>query len=79
MSFELPVKPIKDLKKVSDYNRERQLEMFRFSCFNSACVLMQNCNVNINNSNSIREVFDLAQLLFDEAIERDYLNYRKGE
>mgnify|MGYP001591949863 FL=1 len=77
MSFELPVKPIKDLKKVSDYNRERQLEIIWGMCFKNACVLMQRYGVNIQNSSLIKETFDLTQALFDGAVERRYPEYKK--
>ena len=58
----------KDMKTVADYNKKKQLEMFRFSCFNNASALLAS-SVIID----VIEVFDLAEKLYAEGIKRDYL------
>ena len=83
MSFELPNKelqPQKDMRKVADYNMERRLEILRGQCLNISSTLMASLNLeNKPIENVIKDLFNLAQKLFDEAIEREYLSYNGKE
>lgn len=62
MSFEIPKK---DMAKVLDYERRKQLAIFRGQCFNNAFFMKGNL--------SIKEVYDLAQELYDEGIKRGWV------
>ena len=67
-------KPNKDMKTVADYNKKKQLEMFRFSCFNNASALL----VSSSDVLDITQIFDLAEKLYAEGVKRDYLMLEKG-
>ena len=60
----------KDMKTVRDYNREQVERMFKFSCFNNACTLHQHILVD---SDTINDVFDMAQKLYDEGMRRKWV------
>lgn len=62
------IEPKKNMATVADYNKKRQLEMFRFSCFNASAAIhsgMRGVNVV--------DVLVFAEALYNEALERDYL------
>ena len=68
----------KDFKRVEDYNRIKLEEMLRFNCINNSAQLLAGSfatgNVKLVTAQAI---FNFAEALFDEAIKRDYLNYKK--
>ena len=68
--------PKKDMNTVADYNKKRQLEMFRFSCFNNASQIVSgwiNKDTALSHKNISIIVFELAEALYNKAIEQDYL------
>ena len=69
---------MKDMKKVNDFERNRQLDMMRFSCFNNASALLAgSLGGNLQTIISASQVVQYAEKLFDAILERDYLNYNK--
>lgn len=62
--------PKKDIKIVVDYNKKRQLEMFKFSCFNASASIYSGVG---GVTPLVKDVFDFAEALYNEAIKRDYL------
>ena len=76
MSFVIP--PKKDMKTVMDYERRTQLRIFRGQCFNNACVLLAPISVQLpRNQSATDSVFDLAQLLYDEGLKRNWLKIKE--
>lgn len=68
MTFELPKK---DMDKVLDYERRKQLAIFKGQCFNNACTIYSSMTYNIHFH--IKEVYDLAQQLYDEGLKRKWI------
>ena len=69
----------KDMKTVKDFENELQRRILLGQCFNNASTLLAgsfSADVKIVTA---KAVFNFAELLFDEAITRDYLNYGKIE
>lgn len=62
---------MKDMQTVADYNRKRQLDIFRGQCFNNACVLY--FTLSVDKDKNIIEVFDLAEQLYEEGLKRNWL------
>lgn len=71
--FEIPSKPKKGMKAVADYERKRQLQIFKGQCFNNACVLYSPIYTLQNIDEDLKNIFKLAQELYDEGIKRDWL------
>ena len=70
-------KPVKDMKTVADYNKKRQLEMFRFSCFNSACVIVADW---VNDKDDIvNYVYWLAEKLYKYGVDSDYFKFKEEQ
>lgn len=66
------------MKTVTDYNMEEKLKFLRGMCFNNASTLIAGSfaggDVKLVSAEAI---FNYAQVLFDEAIRRNWLEYGK--
>ena len=70
----------KDMKSVSDYNAKEQRKYFRGQCFNLAATLIVGSFAGGNvKLVSVGAVYDYAKSLYDEGIERDWVNYGEAE
>lgn len=56
------------------YTHEERIDIFRGQCFNNACVLL----TGVAKSIKISHVFELAQRLFDDGMEREWVINRQS-
>ena len=69
----------KDMKTVKDFENELQRRILLGQCFNNASTLLAgsfSADVKIVTA---KAVFDFAESLFNEGMDRDWLNYGKIE
>ena len=78
----LKTEPKKDMKTVADYNKKRLLEMFRFSCFNSACAIVSGWvskDVPLDHKNIANIVYQLAERLYNYGVDFDYFKFKEEQ
>jgi len=70
----------KDMKTVADYNKKRELKIFRGQCFNNACVLMASVLPEgkfLLDDVVFTTIFKAAEQLYDEGLKRNYLMFEE--
>lgn len=68
------VKPLKDMKTVADYNRQRQMKIFKRQCFNGS-VIFHSSMPNATTD----DIFDFAELLYVQGLKREWLKINEDD